>query len=163
MTLITLSRNVGRQPPAEGFDLRLVAGHKVRDLPVQTSVNVSAVRLGSQLRQGGGCRWNRSTNGLRTRSYSANTAGPPFHQKRAEHHRVLDPQVQSLAGERMHPVRGAFCNRIVGWKCSGRCDTELVLGALEDAVWSRQVWEGQWSTIRAGARLHGVPVIDQVG
>lgn len=40
-------------------------------------------------------------------------------------------------------VRDAFSNRIVGWKCSDRCDTELVLGALEYAVWSRQVREGQ--------------------
>ncbi|MEV6899662.1 IS3 family transposase [Amycolatopsis sp. NPDC051372] len=31
-------------------------------------------------------------------------------------------------------VRDAFSNRIVGWKCSDRCDTELVLGALEYAV-----------------------------
>ncbi|WIX83311.1 IS3 family transposase [Amycolatopsis carbonis] len=40
-------------------------------------------------------------------------------------------------------VRDAFSNRIVGWKCSDRCDTELLLGALEYAVWSRQVREGQ--------------------
>ncbi|HZP52491.1 IS3 family transposase [Actinocrinis sp.] len=40
-------------------------------------------------------------------------------------------------------VRDAFSNRIVGWKCSDRCDTELVLGALEYALWSRQVRDGQ--------------------
>ncbi|MFI6368812.1 IS3 family transposase [Nocardia sp. NPDC050630] len=34
-------------------------------------------------------------------------------------------------------VRDAFSNRIVGWKCSDRCDTDLVLGALEYAVWAR--------------------------
>ncbi|MFC8048135.1 IS3 family transposase, partial [Nocardia sp. NPDC057353] len=39
-------------------------------------------------------------------------------------------------------VRDAFSNRIVGWKTSDRCDTELVLGALEYAVWSRDVRDG---------------------
>ncbi|WP_268793545.1 DDE-type integrase/transposase/recombinase [Nocardia sp. Root136] len=32
---------------------------------------------------------------------------------------------------------------IVGWKCSDRCDTEVVLGALEYAVWTRDVRDGQ--------------------
>ncbi|MFS8105225.1 DDE-type integrase/transposase/recombinase [Lentzea alba] len=36
-------------------------------------------------------------------------------------------------------VRDAFSNRIVGWKTSDRCDTSLVLGALEYAIWSREV------------------------
>ncbi|MEU4711147.1 DDE-type integrase/transposase/recombinase [Nocardia salmonicida] len=40
-------------------------------------------------------------------------------------------------------VRDAFSNRIVGWNCSDRCDTELVLGALEYAVWTRDVRDGQ--------------------
>lgn len=40
-------------------------------------------------------------------------------------------------------VRDAFSNRIVGWKTSDRCDTELVLGAMEYAVWSREIRDGQ--------------------
>ncbi len=40
-------------------------------------------------------------------------------------------------------VRDAFSNRIVGWKTSDRCDTDLVLGALEYAIWSRDVRDGQ--------------------
>jgi putative transposase len=40
-------------------------------------------------------------------------------------------------------VRGAFSNRIVGWKTSDRCDTDLVLGALEYAIVSRDVRDGQ--------------------
>lgn len=40
-------------------------------------------------------------------------------------------------------VRDAFSNRIVGWKTSDRCDTDLVLGALEYAIWSRDVRAGQ--------------------
>jgi putative transposase len=36
-------------------------------------------------------------------------------------------------------VRDAFSRRIVGWKASDRADTQLVLGALEYALWSRQV------------------------
>ena len=40
-------------------------------------------------------------------------------------------------------VRDAFSNRIVGWKTSDRCDTDLILGALEYGVWSRDVRDGQ--------------------
>jgi putative transposase len=39
-------------------------------------------------------------------------------------------------------VRDAFSNRIVGWKTSDRCDTNLVLGALEYAIWSRDIGQG---------------------
>jgi len=34
-------------------------------------------------------------------------------------------------------VRDAFSRRIVGWKTSDRADTDLVLGALEYAIWGR--------------------------
>jgi putative transposase len=40
-------------------------------------------------------------------------------------------------------VRDAFSNRICGWRCSDRCDTDLILGALEYAIWSRDVRDGQ--------------------
>lgn len=40
-------------------------------------------------------------------------------------------------------VRDVFSNRIVGWKTSDRCDTDLVLGALEYATWTREVRDGQ--------------------
>ena len=36
-------------------------------------------------------------------------------------------------------VRDAFSRRIVGWKASDRADTQLVLGALEYALWSRRI------------------------
>jgi transposase InsO family protein len=36
-------------------------------------------------------------------------------------------------------VRDAFSRRVVGWKVSDRADTELVLGALEYALWTRKV------------------------
>jgi transposase InsO family protein len=39
-------------------------------------------------------------------------------------------------------VRDAFSNRIVGWRCSDRCDTDLILGALEYAIWTRDVRDG---------------------
>jgi transposase InsO family protein len=38
-------------------------------------------------------------------------------------------------------VRDAFSRRIVGWKASDRADTELVLGALEYAIWA-----ADWTT-----------------
>ncbi len=34
-------------------------------------------------------------------------------------------------------VRDAFSRRIIGWKTSDRADTDLVLGALEYAIWGR--------------------------
>ncbi|SCF13544.1 Transposase InsO and inactivated derivatives [Micromonospora coriariae] len=40
-------------------------------------------------------------------------------------------------------VRDAFSRRIVGWKTSGRCDTDLILAALEYGIWSRDVRDGQ--------------------
>ena len=40
-------------------------------------------------------------------------------------------------------VRDAYSNRIVGWRCSDRCDTDLILGALEYAIWTRDVRQGQ--------------------
>jgi transposase InsO family protein len=40
-------------------------------------------------------------------------------------------------------VRDAFSNRIVGWKTSDRCDTDLILGALEYGIWSRDVRAGE--------------------
>jgi putative transposase len=40
-------------------------------------------------------------------------------------------------------VRDAYSNRIVGWRCSDRCDTDLILGALEYGIWSRDVRDGQ--------------------
>jgi len=36
-------------------------------------------------------------------------------------------------------VRDVFSNRIVGWRCSDRCDADLILGALENAIFSRDV------------------------
>ncbi|WP_074313667.1 hypothetical protein [Micromonospora cremea] len=37
----------------------------------------------------------------------------------------------------------AFSRRIVGWKTSDRCDTDLILAALEYGIWSRDVRDGQ--------------------
>jgi putative transposase len=64
-------------------------------------------------------------------------------------------------------VRDAVSNRTVGRRCSDRCDTDLILGALEYAVWSRGIRDGQvvhhsdrgsnYTSLRSGQRLddHG--------
>jgi transposase InsO family protein len=39
-------------------------------------------------------------------------------------------------------IRDAYSRRIVGWKVSDRCDTDLVLGALEYAMFGRDVRAG---------------------
>ena len=65
-------------------------------------------------------------------------------------------------------VRDAFSNRIVGWRCSDRCDTDLILGALEYAVWTRGIRDQQvihhsdrgsnYTSLRFSERLtdHGI-------
>jgi putative transposase len=40
-------------------------------------------------------------------------------------------------------VRDAFSNRVVGWATAARADTDLVLRALDYALWSREVRAGQ--------------------
>jgi putative transposase len=40
-------------------------------------------------------------------------------------------------------VRDVYSRRIVGWKTSDRCDTDLILAALEYGVFSRDVRDGQ--------------------
>jgi transposase InsO family protein len=40
-------------------------------------------------------------------------------------------------------VWDAFSNRIVGWKTSHRCDTDLILAALEYGIWSHDVRDQQ--------------------
>ena len=39
-------------------------------------------------------------------------------------------------------VRDVFSRRIVGWKTSDLCDTDLILAALEYGIWSRDVRDG---------------------
>ncbi len=58
-------------------------------------------------------------------------------------------------------VQDVFSNRIVGWRCSDRCDTDLIPGALEYGIWSRDVRDGQLihhsarSTDATGASRYG--------
>jgi transposase InsO family protein len=40
-------------------------------------------------------------------------------------------------------VRDVFSRRIVGWKTSDRCDTDVILAALEYGIWSRDVRDGK--------------------
>jgi len=74
-------------------------------------------------------------------------------------------------------VRDAFSRRIVGWKASDRADTELVLGALEYAVWGRGLDDdpaqprlihhsdkgAQYTAIRFTQRLHDAGIQPSMG
>ena len=70
-------------------------------------------------------------------------------------------------------VRDAFSNRIVGWRCSDRCDTDLILGALEYAVWTRGIRDGQvvhhsdrgsnYTSLRFGQRLNDHGILASMG
>jgi putative transposase len=74
-------------------------------------------------------------------------------------------------------IRDAFSRRIVGWKTSDRADVELVLGALEYAVWGRGL-DGdpgqrrlihhsdrgaQYTAIRFTQRLHDAGIQPSMG
>jgi transposase InsO family protein len=66
-----------------------------------------------------------------------------------------------------------FSNRIVGWRCSDRCDTDLVLGALEYAIWTRDVRDRQlihhsdrgstYTAMRFAQRLDDHGILDNAG
>jgi putative transposase len=57
-------------------------------------------------------------------------------------------------------VRDVFSRRIVGWKTSDRCDTDLILAALEYGSWSRDVRDGQAHTSqRQRIELHEFPLL----
>jgi len=70
-------------------------------------------------------------------------------------------------------VRDAFSNKIAGWKTSDRADTALVLGALEYALWSRDVRAGplichsdkgcQYTAIRFTQRLADAGIAPSTG
>jgi putative transposase len=70
-------------------------------------------------------------------------------------------------------VRDAYSRRIVGWKTSDRCDTDLVLGAFEYGVWSRDLAGGplihhsdrgsNYTSFRFGQRLADLGVLPSMG
>lgn len=70
-------------------------------------------------------------------------------------------------------VRDAFSNRVVGWKSASRADTDLVLTALEYALWSRDVRAGelvhhsdkgcQYTAIRFTGRLADAGIAPSTG
>jgi transposase InsO family protein len=74
-------------------------------------------------------------------------------------------------------VRDAFSRRIVGWKASDRADTELVLDALEYAIWGRGLDDNpaqprlihhsdkgaQYTAIRLTQRLHDAGIQPSMG
>ncbi|MFD9737588.1 transposase [Umezawaea sp. NPDC059074] len=70
-------------------------------------------------------------------------------------------------------VRDAFSNRIVGRKSGDRCDTDLVLGALDYAIWSRNVCDGKlihhsdrgstYTSIRFSERLADNRILPSMG
>jgi putative transposase len=70
-------------------------------------------------------------------------------------------------------VRDAYSRRIVGWKTSERCDTDLVLGAFEYGVWSRDLSGGKlvhhsdrgsnYTSFRFGQRLRDLDVLPSMG
>lgn len=70
-------------------------------------------------------------------------------------------------------IRDAFSRRIVGWTCSDRMTTDLVLGALELALWQRDVIRGelvhhsdrgsQYTSLRFSQRLIDAGIAASMG
>jgi putative transposase len=55
-------------------------------------------------------------------------------------------------------VRDVFSRRIVGWKTSDRCDTDLILAALEYGIWSRDTRDGELIHHSDRVELHVFPL-----
>lgn len=70
-------------------------------------------------------------------------------------------------------VRDASSNRIVGRRCSDRCDTDLILGALEYAIWTRNAHSGQvihhsdrgsnYTSLRSDQRIEDHGILPSMG
>ncbi len=70
-------------------------------------------------------------------------------------------------------VRDVFSWRIVGWKTFDRCDTDLILAALEYGIWSRDVRDGQlihhsdrgsnYTSFRFSERLQDNEILPSMG
>jgi len=70
-------------------------------------------------------------------------------------------------------VRDVFSRRIVGWKTSDRCDTDLILAALEYGIYSRQVRDGElihhsdrgsnYTSFRFADRLYDNGILPSMG
>ncbi|GAB1692580.1 IS3 family transposase [Krasilnikovia sp. M28-CT-15] len=70
-------------------------------------------------------------------------------------------------------VRDVFSRRIVGWKTSDRCDTDLVLAALEYGIFSREVRDGElihhsdrgsnYTSFRFAERLYDNGILPSMG
>jgi putative transposase len=90
---------------------------------------------GRSCASGGAGRPARTLRRPRPRTWSAATSGP----RRPTGGWVADicPIPTGEGPLWLASVRDGFSRRIVGWKASDRADVELVLGALEDAIWGR--------------------------
>jgi putative transposase len=70
-------------------------------------------------------------------------------------------------------VRDAFSRRIVGWKTSDRCDTDLILAALEYGIYTRDVRDGElihhsdhgsnYTSFRFADRLYDNGILPSMG
>jgi len=99
-------------------------------------------RRGAYLRKGwkhGSTRQNRNHTAAPDLLRRDFTATAPNHKWVADLTRI--PTVEGVLW--LASVRDAFSNKVVGWDCGPRATTELVLSALDYALWSREVRAGQ--------------------
>jgi putative transposase len=68
-------------------------------------------------------------------------------------------------------VRDAFSNKVVGWRSGPRADTDVVISALDYAIWSRDVRDGQlihhsdkgYTAVRFTQRLVDAGIVPSTG
>jgi putative transposase len=99
-------------------------------------------RKGAFLRKG----WKHGS----TRQNPKHTAAPDLLGRdftaAAPNHKWVADLTRILTGEGvlwLASVRDAFSNKVVGWDSGPRASTELVISALDYAIWSRDVRDGQ--------------------
>jgi putative transposase len=116
-------------------------GVKVGRKRVERIMRVNG-RQGAYLRKG----WKHGS----TRQNPRHTAAPDLLGRdftaTAPNQKWVADLTRILTGEGilwLASVRDAFANKVVGWDSGPRATTELVLSALDYAIWSRDVRDGQ--------------------
>lgn len=131
---------------AEIRDLRIVAG-KAAAVPARGRKRVERIMRENGLR---GAYLRKGWKGGSTKQNPRHTVAPDllgrdFTAAGAQHQvgRGPDADPHRRGSAVVASVRDAFSNKVVGWRSGPRADTDLVLSALDYALFSRDVRGGE--------------------
>jgi transposase InsO family protein len=125
---------------------------RVHQILRRRGISVSRKRVERLMRAHGfaGAFLRRGWRGATTKQNPRHTAAPDLVDRNftaaAPNRLWVADATRLLTGEGvlwLACVRDAFSRRIVGWKTSDRCDTDLVTAALDYAAWSRDIRDGE--------------------